>query len=85
MAIAKSKITEQGQTVVPTEVMRKLGVRPGATIAWEERDDTTIVRRVGEYSFANVHQALFGASSAPKTKLSIKDGIKKRMQLKHGC
>lgn len=84
MSIAQSKITTQGQISVPAEVRRKLGIGPGATIAWEERDDTIIVRRVGEHSFATVHQALFGTSPAPKTKLTIKDGIKKHMQLKHG-
>jgi len=84
MAIAQSKITAQGQISVPAEVRRKLGLSPGATIAWEEHDDTIVVRRVGQHSFASVHQALFGASSPTVVKLSTKDGIKKYMQLKHG-
>jgi AbrB family looped-hinge helix DNA binding protein len=83
MAIAHSKITSQGQISIPLEVRKRLGVGPGATIEWEERDQLVVVRRAGQHSSSDVHQALFGGSGAPKTTMSVKAGIQRYMQKRH--
>src|SRR5580692_5638103 len=36
MAIARSKVTAQGQISVPMDVRRKLGVGPGSVLEWDE-------------------------------------------------
>jgi AbrB family looped-hinge helix DNA binding protein len=82
MAIAQSKITTQGQISIPAEVRKKLGVGPGATIEWDESNDQVVVRRVGQHSSADVHQALFGTEQAVGG-ASTKDGIRQKMRKKH--
>src|SRR5690349_21930873 len=39
MAIAYSKLTAQGETSVPDEVRRKLGVGPDSVLEWEEEGE----------------------------------------------
>ena len=59
MAIARSKLTSQGQISVPAEVRRKLGVGPGSVLEWGKQGDSIVVRRVGRYTSEDVHRALF--------------------------
>ena len=59
MAIARSKVTAQGQISVPVEVRKKLGVGPGSVLEWEEHDDRVVVRRVARYTSREIHDALF--------------------------
>jgi AbrB family looped-hinge helix DNA binding protein len=66
MALARSKLTAQGQISVPVEVRRKLGVGPGSVIEWEQVADAMIVRRAGTYSSHDLHAALF--PKAPRTR-----------------
>ena len=68
MAIARSKLTSQGQISVPAEVRRKLGVGPGSVLEWDEQGDSIVVRRVGRYTSEDVHRALF-PEGPPKTDL----------------
>jgi len=44
MAIAKSKLTAQGQISVPAEIRQRLGVGPGSVLEWDEQDDQVVVR-----------------------------------------
>jgi antitoxin PrlF len=44
MAIARSKVTAQGQISVPAEVRRKLGVGPGSVLEWDEQGAEIVVR-----------------------------------------
>jgi antitoxin PrlF len=76
MAIARSKLTAQGQISVPAEVRRKLGVGPGSILEWEQEGDKFVVHRVGGYSFEDIHRKLF-AGRAPKkrTLKELKAGI----------
>src|ERR1039458_3882316 len=67
MAIARSKVTSQGQISVPVDVRRKLGIHPGSILEWEQDGDKMVVRRVGRYSSEDIHRALFGACP-PKTR-----------------
>ena len=50
MAIARSRITAQGQVSVPAEVRRKLGAGPGTVLEWDEEDGAIVVRRKGRFS-----------------------------------
>ena len=83
MARGLSRLTAQGQISVPASVRRKLGLGPGAILEWDADGDQVIVRRVGQHSFEDVHQALF--SQAPKrTSLAgLKDGIAQVIRRRH--
>lgn len=78
MAIARSKVTSQGQISVPVDVRRKLGIHPGSILEWEQDGDKMVVRRVGRYSSEDIHRALFGACP-PKTRSldELRDGIRR--------
>ena len=77
MAIAHSKVTEQGQISVPVDIRRKLGIGPGSILEWEEEGDKIVVRRASRFSSEDIHQALFGARK-PETRTvdQLKDGIR---------
>ncbi len=70
MAIARSKITSQGQISVPADVRKRLGVGPGSTIEWDEDGDQIVVRRVGKYTSLDIHKVLF--PDGPPKRLSLK-------------
>jgi AbrB family looped-hinge helix DNA binding protein len=78
MAIARSKVTSQGQISVPMEVRRKLGVGSGSVLEWEEDGDKMVVRRAGRFSSQDIHRALFGART-PKARSieELKEGVRR--------
>lgn len=82
MAIARSKLTAQGQISIPVEIRRKLGVGPGSVLEWDERNDEIVVRRAGKHSSIEVHAALFN-SDQRKPYLSVKESIRAYMRKKH--
>jgi AbrB family looped-hinge helix DNA binding protein len=77
MAIARSKITAQGQISVPAEIRRKLGLRPGSVLEWHEEGERIIVSRAGRYTSQDIHRALF--PKRPPRARSI-DEIKQRLR-----
>jgi AbrB family looped-hinge helix DNA binding protein len=83
MALAKSKLTAQGQISVPAEVRQKLGVGPGSVLEWDEEDDHIIVRRAGRYTSQEIHQALFPDAAPGGPSADVKAGIRKYMRKKH--
>jgi antitoxin PrlF len=83
MAIAKSRLTAQGQISVPAEVRKKLGVGPGSVLEWDEQDDQVVVRRSGRYTSADVHGALFPAGVPSKAPIGVKDGVRKYIRKRH--
>ena len=83
MAIAKSKLTAQGQISVPAEIRQRLGVGPGSILEWDEQDDQVIVRRAGRYSSEEVHSALFPAGHSPAPSEDTEDAIRKYIRKKH--
>ena len=83
MAIAKSKLTAQGQISVPAEIRQRLGVGPGSVLEWDEQDDQVVVRRAGRYSSEEVHHALFPEATAPRASVGVKDAIRKYIRKKH--
>ena len=78
MAIARSKVTSQGQISVPVDVRRKLGIHPGSILEWEQDGDKMVVRRAGRFSSEDIHRMLFGAQT-PKTRSTaeLKEGIRR--------
>jgi antitoxin PrlF len=83
MPIAESKVTTQGQISVPVEIRKKLGLRPGSVLEWDEKGGEVIVRRAGRYTSAQVHEVLFGAEPTPKAKVNVKEGIRKHIRQRH--
>lgn len=84
MAIARSKLTAQGQISVPAEVRRKLGVGPGSVLEWDEEGDAVVVRRSGKYTFEDVHAALFPDGPPARRSLEeLKEGIRQYVRKRH--
>jgi AbrB family looped-hinge helix DNA binding protein len=84
MAIARSKVTSQGQISVPVDVRRKLGVGPGSVLEWDEEGANIIVRRVGRFSSDDIHRALFGKRAPKKKSLEeLKEGVRQYVRRRH--
>ncbi|HVF58230.1 MAG TPA: AbrB/MazE/SpoVT family DNA-binding domain-containing protein [Thermoanaerobaculia bacterium] len=84
MALARSKLTAQGQISVPAEVRRKLGVGPGSVLEWDEEGGAVVVRRSGKYTFEDVHAALFPNGPPPPRSLEeLKEGIRRYVRKRH--
>ena len=83
MPIAQSKLTAQGQISVPAEIRKKLGLRPGSVMEWDESGGEVIVRRAGQYTSAQVHEVLFGAARTRKSKVGVKEGIRNYIRQRH--
>jgi AbrB family looped-hinge helix DNA binding protein len=77
MPLALSKLTAQGQILVPVEVRRKLGLRPGSVLEWYESGGDVIVRRASRYTSVQVCEVLFGTLRPAKSKTEVKEGIRK--------
>ena len=78
---ALSKVTAQGQTSVPLEVRRKLGIGPGSVLEWEDGGETVIVRRAGRYNSEDIHRALFPRGVATRRTLDeLKEGIRRHVR-----
>jgi len=69
VAIARSKLTAQGQISVPTEIRRRLGLQPGSTLEWEEANGSIVVRGAGTFTWEDAHRALFPEGPPPAASL----------------
>ncbi len=83
MAIAQSRLTAQGQISVPAAVRRKLGVGPGSTLEWSEEGETIVVRRVGRFTSADLHDALFSSPPKRRSLGELKAGLKAHGKRRH--
>jgi antitoxin PrlF len=84
MAIARSKVTAQGQISVPAEVRRKLGVGPGSILEWHEDGEKVVVRHAGLHTSEEIHRALFGRRPAKtRTLEELKGGIRRYIKRRH--
>ena len=84
MALARSKVTSQGQISVPAEVRRRLGIGPGSILEWDEDDGQVVLRRAGRLTSADLHQAVFGADRlAPRGLEELKEGIRRHVRKRH--
>ena len=83
MAIARSKLTAQGQISVPAEIRRKLGLGPGSLLEWDEQGDYVVVRRAGRYSSVDIHEAISEGPKRPAKPADVKEGIRKAVRERH--
>jgi AbrB family looped-hinge helix DNA binding protein len=84
MAIARSRVTAQGQISVPVDVRRKLGVGPGSVLEWDEDGNQIVVRRAGRFSSEDIHRALFaGRAPAPRTVAEMREGIRRYVRKRY--
>jgi AbrB family looped-hinge helix DNA binding protein len=81
MALARSKVTAQGQISVPAGVRRKLGIGPGSILEWDEAGEEIVVRRLARFTSRDIHRALF-PKQAPNSRTvdDMKEGIRRRVQ-----
>ncbi len=84
MALARSKVTGQGQISVPAEVRRRLGIGPGSVVEWNEEGEKIVVRRSARYSSEDIHGALFPQQAPrPRTLVELKQGIRRHVRERH--
>ena len=84
MAIARSRVTAQGQVSVPAAVRRKLGIGPGSLLEWNEEGNAVVVRRCGRYTSLDIHRAVFGHEDVPPRSVAeLKEGIRKHVRERH--
>ena len=84
MPLAHSRLTAQGQISVPSEIRRKLGVGPGSVLEWDEKNEEVIVRKAGQHTLDDVHDALFpDGNPKRKASTSMKDGIRTHIRRKY--
>ena len=80
MALARSKLTAQGQISVPAKVRQRLGVGPGSLIEWDDEGGNVVVRRVGRYTSEEIYHALFSTPPRPRAFRELKDGIRREIK-----
>jgi antitoxin PrlF len=76
MSIAHSRVTAQGQISIPAAVRRKLGIGPGSTLEWHEKGEEIVIRRVGRFTSADLHEALFPSPPRRRSLGELKAGLK---------
>jgi antitoxin PrlF len=84
MAIARSKLTSQGQVSVPAEVRRRLGIATGSVLEWDEDGGQIVVRRAGRYTSEDIHRTLFPDGPPKRRALEeLQDGMRRYLRKKH--
>lgn len=84
MALARSRITSQGQISVPAAVRKKLGLVPGSTLEWVEDGDRIVVQRTGKYTFEDIRKKAFGRRPPPrKTGEELREGVRDYIRERH--
>jgi antitoxin PrlF len=83
MTLAQSKLTAQGQISVPAVVRKKLGIGPGSTLEWQQEGDKIVVRRVGRFTSADLHAALFAAPPKARSLAELKEGLRSHAKRRH--
>ena len=84
MALAQSKVTAQGQISVPAGVRKKLGIVPGSILEWVEDGDQIVIRRVGKYTFEDIHREIFADKPAiKKSDEELRKGLQDYIGKKH--
>ena len=84
MALARSKITAQGQISIPAAVRKRLGVGPGSILVWDEDKGDIVVRRAGAHTSEEIHEAVFPqCAPKPKSLKELKEGVRSHVRNKH--
>jgi hypothetical protein len=58
-----------------------LEIGPGSVLEWIEKGGEVVVRKAAPYTFAHIHNALFGSELTPNA--DAKDGIRKYIRRRH--
>ena len=81
MALARSRVTAQGQVSVPASISKRLGIAPGSILEWDEAGGNIVVRRAGQFSSEDIHRKLFpNGPPEPRTIDEMKEGIERHMR-----
>ena len=81
MALARSKVTAQGQISIPAGIRQRLGIVPGSILEWDEDGENIVVRRSARFSSEQIHRALFpDGEPEPRTTDRMRDGIRRRVR-----
>ena len=81
MALARSRVTAQGQVSVPASIRKRLGIAPGSILEWDEAGGNIVVRRAGQFSSEDIHRKLFPSGPPePRTIEEMKEGIERHMR-----
>jgi AbrB family looped-hinge helix DNA binding protein len=83
VALARSRLTAQGQISVPAKVRQRLGVGPGSVVEWDENGDTVVVRKAGRYTSEDIHRSLFARTPKSRTVAEIKQGLRRYVKRRH--
>lgn len=83
MAIARSKLTAQGQISAPAEIRRRLGIGPGSVLEWNDDGEQIVVRRVDLYSSEDVHRAVFSKRPQARTREEMKEGVRRSIRSRY--
>ena len=84
MAIARSKLTAQGQISVPVSIRRRLGLGPGSVLEWDEQEGEIVVRKAGRFTSEDIHRALFPAGTPRRRSLTeLKAGLRRHVRKRH--
>jgi len=78
-----SKLTAKNQLPVPPEVREKLGIAPGSTVKWEERDGEIFVRSVTTYTSEDIRRALFPTPPRRRSLRELKEAVGDYLADKH--
>jgi len=89
MAIARSRVTAQGQISIPLDVRKKLGIGPGSVLEWDEEGNHIVVRRAGRFSSEDIHRVVFGRvvsgakTPEPQSPDEMKEGIRRYVRRRY--
>ncbi len=84
MALARSRLTAQGQISIPAEVRRRLGLTAGSVVEWDAEGDRVFIRRVGKYTWEEINKILFPKGPPPRQSIEEMDeAIAEYLREKH--
>ena len=73
MKLAQSRVTGRGQVSSPGRGATKARHRPWLGRRWDAEGELVVVRRVGTYTFVDVHAALFDTPPKSRTLRELKE------------
>jgi len=83
MALARSRLTAQGQISVPARIRQRLGVGPGSVLEWDEDGDSVVVRKAGRYTSEDIHRSIFARKPKTRTVAEMKQGVRRYIRRRH--
>jgi AbrB family looped-hinge helix DNA binding protein len=84
MALARSKLTAQAQISIPSEIRRRLGLRPGSVIEWKDDDGRIVVCRASQHTLDDTRRALgFGTPPTKRSLKELREGVRTRMRARY--